>query len=292
MLYRINDADMTVTVLAGGSTFGHLPHRLDGPSLRSVSPAPGSAVPVSVRRASSDSPGIGHLVAVVQVEGWLQVELLPHRSACTSPTLATRSGTVAMVQSPGWVWPTSPTSGEWTPGVRARAYGEGTGDRAVAGVLVVVEEDPFAAVLLPPFNGDKVRGLAGHLAADPDGGMTHVDEVPTRFDRDEDVGPRPPDVFGQPCIPSSSGSRARSRTPPPRHRSPSRVAGLDQAQFIRVVHVGRGHRPGWNTIVPRLAHHTMTAGSVGVISSAVRPDGNAIWALWTQSGACEGMRFW
>ena len=40
-----------------------------------------------------------------------------------------------------------------------------------------------------------------------------------------------------------------------------------------------GH--GWNVMVPRFAAHATTASSVGQTSSAVRPLGNAIVAVWT-----------
>ena len=38
---------------------------------------------------------------------------------------------------------------------------------------------------------------------------------------------------------------------------------------------------GWKVIVPMCAHHATTAGSVGQISSAWRPEGNSMRAVST-----------
>ena len=45
-------------------------------------------------------------------------------------------------------------------------------------------------------------------------------------------------------------------------------------------------------IVPSCAAQTIVAGVCGQTSSAVRPDGKAIRAVRTQSGAPVGTRFW
>ena len=49
---------------------------------------------------------------------------------------------------------------------------------------------------------------------------------------------------------------------------------------------------GWKVIVPSWAAQTIVAGVCGQTSSAVRPDGKAIRAVRTQSGAPVGTRFW
>ena len=45
-------------------------------------------------------------------------------------------------------------------------------------------------------------------------------------------------------------------------------------------------------MVPSWAAQTIVAGVCGQTSSAVRPDGKAIRAVRTQSGAPVGTRFW
>ncbi len=49
---------------------------------------------------------------------------------------------------------------------------------------------------------------------------------------------------------------------------------------------------GWNVIVPSWAAQAIVAGVCGQTSSAVRPDGNAMRAVRTHSGAPVGTRFW
>jgi NAD(P)H-dependent flavin oxidoreductase YrpB (nitropropane dioxygenase family) len=49
---------------------------------------------------------------------------------------------------------------------------------------------------------------------------------------------------------------------------------------------------GWKVSVPRLAAQATTAGSVGQTSSAERPLGNSMRAVFTHSGAPLGTRFW
>ena len=108
------------------------------------------------------------------------------------------------------------TSGELVPrhGRRDRRAGLGPhavggGDRAVAGVLVVVDEDPLAALLLPPFR----RHLAGQapleLAAEGDGGVAHVGERPARLDPDVDVDPAAAGGLGKPDVAQVAEQHAR-----------------------------------------------------------------------------------
>ena len=70
-------------------------------------------------------------------------------------------------------------------GLRPDAVGRG--DRAVARVLVVVDEDALAALLLPPLGGHLARQAALELAAEGDRGVADVGERPARLDPDVDV---------------------------------------------------------------------------------------------------------
>ena len=54
----------------------------------------------------------------------------------------------------------------------------GCEDGLVRSVLVEVDEDPFAAFLLPPGVGDQVGPAARQLAGDGHGGRTHREAVP------------------------------------------------------------------------------------------------------------------
>ena len=69
---------------------------------------------------------------------------------------------------------------------RDRPQGVRRGDRAVPAVLVEVDEDPLAALLLPPGRGHAVVALL-QLAAEADRGVPHVDELPARLDPHEDM---------------------------------------------------------------------------------------------------------
>ncbi len=79
-----------------------------------------------------------------------------------------------------------PAQGARHAGVRRRAHGVARGDRAVAGVLVVVDEHSLA-LLLPPLAGREVGRTALHLAGQRERGATHLEEVPARLHTDVDV---------------------------------------------------------------------------------------------------------
>ena len=105
--------------------------------------------------------------------------------------------------------------------------------------------------------------------------------------------PRPPDVLGVPSSPcSDSSSRTWGAT---RAASEKSVPGCG-SRSIRIwsgestSSPSTGH--GWNVSVPRLAAHATTASSLGATSSAVRPLGNVMRAVFTYSGAPCGTRFW
>ena len=84
--------------------------------------------------------------------------------------------------------------GELVPGhrrgdrrARLRPDAVGRGDRAVAGVLVVVDEDALAALLLPPLGRHLARQAPLELAPEGDRGVADVGERPARLDPDVDV---------------------------------------------------------------------------------------------------------
>ncbi|MBA8952147.1 hypothetical protein HNR61_003787 [Actinomadura namibiensis] len=80
-----------------------------------------------------------------------------------------------------------------------------------------------------------------------------------------------------------------------RTASPNPVPGCG-SRSIRSSSGWSGRSPrtahGWNVSVPRFAAQAITAGSVGMTSSAVRPLGKVIFAVGTHSGAPLGTRFW
>src|SRR6185437_7959815 len=76
------------------------------------------------------------------------------------------------------------------PGLGANAVGGG--DRAVAGVLVEVDEDPLAALLLPPAGRHLVGQPALELARERDRSVADVREAPERLDPYVDVYPAAP----------------------------------------------------------------------------------------------------
>lgn len=89
--------------------------------------------------------------------------------------------------------------------------------------------------------------------------------------------PRPPEVFGNPVSPCSArisrtcgATRAASSKVVPGCGSRSIRSWSGASTSARVT----GH--GWKVSVPRFAAQATTASSVGVTSSAVRPDGNVI----------------
>ena len=105
--------------------------------------------------------------------------------------------------------------------------------------------------------------------------------------------PRPPEVFGQPCMPNSASS---SRTCGATHTASEKSVPGCGSRSMRIWSgdstsaLTTGH--GWKVSVPRLAHHATTATESGAISSAVRPLGKVMCAVGTHSGAFFGTRFW
>ena len=70
---------------------------------------------------------------------------------------------------------------------RLRPHAVGRGDGAIARVLVVVDEDALAALLLPPLRRHLARQPPLELAPEGDRGVADVRERPARLDPDVDV---------------------------------------------------------------------------------------------------------
>src|SRR5262249_56677799 len=71
--------------------------------------------------------------------------------------------------------------------VGPRPEGVGGCDGPVACVLVVVDEDALAALLLPPRRRDELRCAALDLAREREGAATYLAEAPLRLDAARDV---------------------------------------------------------------------------------------------------------
>src|SRR5690606_36661456 len=141
-----------------------------------------------VRRIRRVAEAVVALVAVGQLEQALQGERLVvdgrvHVAQLGEPGGHRRDGEVAGVDVGQFV----PGHGRRDRGVRGGADAVGRRDRPVAGVLVVVDEDLFAALLLPPPGGDLGGGAALHLAPEREGGAADLRERPARLDADVDV---------------------------------------------------------------------------------------------------------
>ncbi len=118
-------------------------------------------------------------------------------------------------------------------------------DRAVAGVLVVVDEHRLAPLLLPPPRGDPTRHPALELTADGDGGMPDLGEGPPRLDPHVDVDattagglriPDPAELVEHPAQLQGDGHRVVEVRP--------RLRVEVDAQLVGVLDIAGSHRPG------------------------------------------------
>lgn len=129
--------------------------------------------------------------------------------------------------------------------MRMGPYGVGRGDRPVAGGLVEVDEDAFAALLLPPGGGHPVRHPAFQFPSGRDGGSADLGERPAGFDRYEDMDA------------ASAGGLGPAAQPMVVEDGPQFMGGTDRvgvvraglrvevdAQLVGVVGVGAPYRPG------------------------------------------------
>src|SRR5690242_17061296 len=72
-------------------------------------------------------------------------------------------------------------------GARLWPHAVGGGDCPISGVLVVVDEDPLAALFLPPLRRDPIGHPPLEFAPKRDRGMPHVRERPAWLDTQIDV---------------------------------------------------------------------------------------------------------
>ena len=190
--------------------------------------------------------------------------------------------------------------GELVPGhrrrdrrVRARAHRVRRGDRAVARVLVVVDEDLLAALLLPPGSRHELGSTPLDLPCEGERAAAHDRELPVRLDPHRDVDPavarglRPADVpISSSVSPTTAATRLPSANVVPGCGSTSIRSSSGRSTSAR----RDGH--GWKSTTARFAAQTTCATSVTHNSSAWRPEGNVTRAASTHSGRFSGMRFW
>ncbi len=148
-------------------------------------------------------------------------------------------------------------------GVGHRAHGVGGGDGAVAGVLVVVDEDPVA-LLLPPLAGRQLRDPALDLAGQGQGRPPHLGEVLLGLHPHVDVDAARAGGLGEALQIVLGQDLAND------HRHPADVVprGLRRrievdAQLVRVVEVGAAHRPGVEVDHPEVHRPDQMGGVVG-----------------------------
>ena len=184
---------------------------------------------------------------------------------------------VAMVSSSGWTSSSSSQS-EGRRHLRARPgpHRPGAEDRLVRGVLVEVDEDPLAALLLPPRRGDQVGPAPLQLA----GHRHRRRSAPGRTSQrgcEADV-----DVDARGCR-WSSGSRARRARragPAPRAAASRTIAKVTPGVGSRSMRSSSAcswssARDGqtWKPRQPRLTAHTTWARSAATSASEVVPLG-------------------
>ena len=163
-----------------------------------------------------------------------------------SPRSATRAGTVESVSVVGV------RLAELVPRQRRRhlaadprPHGPGPEHGLVRGVLVVVDEDALAPLLLPPGRGDEVGSAALELAGHGHCGRPHLVGVPPRLQAGVDVDAPVAGGLGERRrCPARRGapSPRRPPAPPPRSRCPAGDRGRGAARRR-----GRGRPPGWAT---------------------------------------------
>ena len=166
-------------------------------------------------------------------------------------------------------------------------------DRAVARVLVVVDEHALAALLLPPRGRDELRRAPLDLARERERAAAHDGELPVRLDAAVDVHAavaarlRPADVAD--LVEHLVHDRRRPASP---RRTRARLRVDVDAQLVGLLGVARAATATRRTRASRDSPPTTTcASSVTHSSSACRPDGNVTRAVSIQSGRRSGTRF-
>lgn len=133
--------------------------------------------------------------------------------------------------------------GDRGAGQRARRVGRGDG--AITIGLVEVDEHPLAAFLLPPRRGDQLGEPALEFPCDADHGVAHVLELVGGMDAGVDVHPAVAGclrVRGEAEL-AHEGAQSRRRGDGVVEIAPGLRIEVD-AQLVRIVDVGRAHRPG------------------------------------------------
>ena len=154
------------------------------------------------------------------------------------------------------------------------------GDRAVARVLVEVDEDPRAALLLPPARRHLVGQAALQGAGEGDGGMADVDERPARLDAHVDVEPSAARGLGKAGVAELGQQRPRLGGDARGVGEVGAGLGIEvQAQLVGVVDVGAAHRPRMEGDRPHLARPRDDRQLGGADLVGGRPEGNWMRAV-------------
>ena len=142
--------------------------------------------------------------------------------------------------------------GEFLPAHRRRDRGPGlgadavgAGDRPVAGVLVVVDEDARAPLLLPPARGHRVGQPALERAAERDRRVAHIGERPARLDAHIDVDAAAARGLGKAAVAELGQQRPRLAGHPRGVGEVGAGLGIEvDAQLVRMIDGIGAHRPG------------------------------------------------
>ena len=172
------------------------------------------------------------------------------------------------------------------------AHRPGAEDGLVRRVLVEVDEDAPAALLLPPCGGDQLGAAALELACGRDRRGAHLVGVPARLEPHVDVEaavPRRLRVAGMP----SSSSRARTSAAAARTRRSRRPAGVEiEPQLVGDLGTVAGYGQTWKPRQARFTAQTTCAMSASTSAREVVPFGVLTTVVSSHSGADSGTRFW
>ena len=153
--------------------------------------------------------------------------------------------------------------------------------RAVAVGLVEVDEDPLAALLLPPVRRDLVGHAPLELARRGDHRVTHLEELVGRLDRAEDVDAAVAARLDQrlePRLGRTSRSACAAGTASAKSVPGCGSRSMRSSTGLSVSPASDAH--GWNTIVFICTAHTIAAGlgqdELGMPPTAVVRDGDRL----------------
>src|SRR4029077_2410330 len=130
-------------------------------------------------------------------------------------------------------------------GIWPGANGVGRRDRPITRVLVVVDEDALAPLLLPPRRRDELRRAALDLARERQRAPAHLAEAPLRLDSARDMDP----AIARRLRPADEAELVErvldDRRDLLRLRQTGARLGIDvDAQLVRVLDVAAARRPG------------------------------------------------